>query len=166
MKPVANAVVEAGLVPEEVLDEMARWGVHITAVPKENILQSPQAVVEHIRRAYESEEQVRIDETDLDLLSRYLDQKHQKSGRLILKDGKQHKTVNVSFCLTELGEYAIPWTEPETPDILFNGETHLKWQDGEEQRDVYFEDVRELSFGSRKAFAVCTPLVRGGGDDE
>lgn len=158
MKLIASAVVEAGLVPEGALNELARWGVHITAVPRENILQSPQAVVEHIRKAYESEEQVRIDETDLDMLTRYLDRKYQKQGRLILKQGKKHSTLTISFCLTELGEYAIPWTEADSPELLSNGETHLRWESEEGPIDVYFEDVRELFFGERKAFAVCTPI--------
>jgi hypothetical protein len=160
MKPVVEAVVEAGLVPEEALDELARWGVHIKAVPNERILHSPEAVVNHLREALESEEQVRIDQTDLDLLTRYLDKNNQKRGRLILKEGKQHTTVNVSFCLTQLEEYAIPWTDPDEPDILVNGESHLKWTDDDgTEYDVRFIDVRELFFGSKKAFAVCIPLL-------
>lgn len=165
MKPVVEAVVEAGLVPDDALDEMARWGIHVTAVPNERILRSPEAVVTHIREALESEEQVRIDQTDLDLLTRYLDKKHQRQGRLIIKEGKRHQTVNVSFCLTKLGEYAIPWTEPEEPEVLANGETHLKWKDTDgTEYDVRFIDVRELFFGSKKAFAVCIPLLET--DDE
>jgi len=160
MKPVVDAVVEAGLVPDEALDEMARWGIHITSVPNERILRSPQAVVEHIRAALESEDQVRVDQTDLDLLTRYLDKKHQRQGRLVLKDGKRHTNVNISFCLTQLGEYAIPWTDEETPDVLVNGETHLKWTDVDgTEYDVRFVDVRELFFGNKKAFAVCIPLL-------
>lgn len=157
MRHVADAVVRAGLVDESVLDEFARWGVHITAVPDKGILSDSAAVVEHIREAIEGEDMVRIDETDLDLLRRYLDRKHQKEGRLILKEGKKHQTLNITFCLTELGEYAIPWVDEDTPDVLTNGQTHLKWNDGEKDRDIYFSDVRELCYGSRKAFIVCEP---------
>ncbi len=157
MKPVVSAVVEAGLVDESILNEMARWGIHVTAKPDEEILLDKAAVVERIREAIESSDQVRIDETELDLLSRYLDKAHQKSGRLIIKEGKRHQTMKVTFCLTHLGEYAVPWTEEDTPDILMNGESHLKWVEGEKQHDIYFTDVREVFFGTRKAFVVCTP---------
>lgn len=158
MRPIANAVVQAGLIDDSVLDEMARWGIHITAVPDQGILSNAQSVVDHIREAIEGEDQVRIDETDLDILRRYLDRKQQKTGRLILRDEDKHQTtMKVNFCLTEMGEYAIPWTDGEVPTLLINGESHLKWNDGEKERDIYFFSLRELYYGSRKAFVVCAP---------
>jgi hypothetical protein len=155
-RPIIDAVVEAGLVPDAALDELARWGVHITAKPDPTI-DTPAAVAEHLMSALESDEQVRVDETDLDLLQRYLDPKHQRRGRLIIREGKDHTTMTVSFCLTSLGDYALPWTDEETPGVLANGESHLKWQDGERQRDIYFSSVREVFFGRRKAFVICSP---------
>lgn len=158
MKPIAVAAVEAGLVPGSALDELARWGVHVTAEPKENILQSPESVVAHLREALEGEAQVRIDETDLDILHCYLSPDTQKKGRLILKEGKRHSTMPISFCLTKMGDYAIPWTDSDTPEVLANGETHLRWEDEDGVHDVYFLDVREVFFGTKKAFAICTPV--------
>ena len=156
MKSVAKAVVEAGLVDEEILGEMARWGVPVPAAEvRQDVLRSKETVLEHIREAIEGEDQVRIDETELDLLSRYLDKEHQKTGRLILKEGKKHKTVSVTFCLTTLGECAIPWTDDEDPEILVNGETHLKWTDDDGDHDVSFSAYRNVHFGNRRAFAVC-----------
>jgi hypothetical protein len=155
-RPIIDAVVEAGLVPDTALDELARWGVHITAQRKPE-LDNPQAVALHLMQALESDEQVRVDETDLDLLQRYLNPKHQLQGRLIIKEGKSHTTAPISFCLTSLGEYAIPWTDDETPEVLANGESHLKWDSAEGKKDIYFSGVREVFFGSRKAFVVCTP---------
>lgn len=157
-RPIINAVVEAGLVPSEALDELAQWGIHITA-DRDLSLSTPEAIAKHLRDAIESEEQVRIDETDLDLLHTYLDTKHQKKGRLILKEGKRHTTSFVTFCLTPMGGYAIPWTDEDFPDILINGQTHLRWQDegDSEAHDVYFSDLREVFFGGRKMFVVCTP---------
>lgn len=163
MRPVADAVVRAGLVDESILDELARWGIHITAVPDKMILNDPVAVVAHIREAIEGEDQVRIDETDLDILHRYLDKAYQKKGRLILKEGKRHQTLNITFCLTPMGEYAIPWVDEETPDIFANGETHMKWKDGETEHDVYFTDVRELYYGRRKAFVICETMEESDG---
>lgn len=159
MKQVVDAVVEAGLIDSSILDEMARWGIHVTSAPNAQIANDPKAVVEHIRQAIESNDQVRMDETELDLLTRYLDRKHKKTGRLTVKEGKKHHTHSVDFCVTHTGEYAIPWTEEdETPHVLANGETHLKWEADGVQHDVYFTEVREVFFGKKKAFAVCTAL--------
>jgi len=155
MKTIAKAVVEAGLVAADSLDEMARWGVHINVEPQDGFTAAEDVVV-HLRDAYEGSEHVSLEETDLDMLRRYLDKKHQKAGRLILREGKRHRTVQVNFCLTRLGEYAIPWTDAESPDLLSNGETHLRWEEGGEVHDVYFFDYRELYFGARKAFVVCS----------
>jgi hypothetical protein len=159
-RPIIDAVVEAGLVPSDTLDELARWGIHVTAERRPE-LNNPQSIATHLKEALESEAQVRIDETELDLLHKYLNPKHQKQGRLIIKEDKSHTTTNISFCLTDLGEYAIPWTDEDVPEVLANGQTHLKWQDGEVARDVYFTDVREVFFGTRKAFAICTPMEEG-----
>jgi hypothetical protein len=156
VKSVAKAVVEAGLVDDSVLGEMRRWGVPLPdAEAQESVLRNKDTVLLHIREAIESEDQVRMDETELDLLSRYLDKKNQLHGRLILKEGKKHQTTNVSFCLTTLGEYAIPWTDDDEPEILVNGETHLKWEDEEGKHDVHFSSYRSVYFGNRKAFVVC-----------
>jgi hypothetical protein len=157
MKVIAKAVVEAGLVPSESLDELARWGVHINVEPQEGF-HDAEDVVSHIREAYEGSGQVSLDETDLDMLRRYLDKDHQKCGRLVLREGVKHRSLAVRFCLTCLGEYAIPWVDEESPSILVNGHTHLRWDDGGVQRDVKFSDYRELFYGAKKAFVVCTPM--------
>ena len=158
MREIAEAVVRAGLVSEDSLNEMARWGIHITAIPNAQILNDHAAVVEHIREAIEGESQIRIDETDLDLLSRYLNPKYQKEGRLILKEGDNHTTLKISFCMTLMGDYAIPWTDEDTPDVIYNGESHLKYKDEIGEHDVYFCDAHELYLGKHKAFAVCVPV--------
>ena len=156
MRPIADAVVRAGLVDDNVLQQMARWGIQITAVPDEKILRDPQSVIEHIRNAIESKAHVSVDETDLDLLRRFLSKEHQKQGRLIVKEGRSHSTQNIVFCMTQMGECAIPWTDDEEPYVMVNGETHLKWADDEGDHDVTFLDMRTVSFGNKRMFVVCT----------
>ncbi len=164
MKPVAKAVVETGIVDSDFVKEAKRWGAPIQdpgtgESPKvlPELKGNRDAQVAHIREALEGEGHVRIDECDLDLLRMYLDSSHQKEGRLVLKEGKNHSTKKVSFCITPMGEYAIPWTDRDTdPAILYNGETHLKWEDSEgKQHDVWFEGARSVMFGDQQAFVVC-----------
>ena len=164
MKSVAKAVIETGIIDEDTLREMHRWGVPIQdpgtgdmPAVDETIAGDRQRIVEHIREALESEEQVRVDETDLDLLRTYLDENHQKTGRLILKEEGKHSSKKISFCITPMGEYAIPWTDPTTePSIIYNGSSHLRWEDKEgTKHDVYFTEARDVFFGEHRAFIVC-----------
>lgn len=164
MKSVAKAVIETGIIDEDSLKEMLRWGAPIQdpgtgEMPgvDPTLSGDRERIVAHIREALESEDQVRVDETDLDLLRLYLDEKHQKTGRLILKEGGKHSTKSVSFCITPMGEYAVPWTDNTVePYVLYNGESHLKWEDADgTQHDVYFEEARDVFFGEHRAFVVC-----------
>jgi hypothetical protein len=163
MKPLAKAIVETGLVDPSIIQEMKRWGAPIydpgteeEPVPGAKTLATADDLVAHIREALESMEQVRIDETDLDLLHRYLDKKHQKEGKLLLRSGGKRQSKLVSFCITPTGEYALPWTDRDLePSILYNGETHLKWSDNGVPVDVRFSDARDVFFGTQRAFVVC-----------
>jgi len=157
MRPVAKAVIRAGLVPPDVLAQMQKWGVDVEPVPEDQILDSPDKIVAHIQEALESKAQVEITETDLDILHRYLDSAKQKQGRLHLRDGEDKTVAKVSFCVTQMGDFAIPWLDEANPDMFINGESFLRYKEGDESRDVYFIDMRELHFGDRKAFVVCTP---------
>ena len=160
MRPVAVAVIRAGLVPEEVLAEFKRWKLPISVVVEEpkDVLQDPKQIVNVIRDALESAEQVHVRDTDLDILQRFLDPQYQRMGKLIIKDGDEKATAKVNFCLTPLGEYTIPWRSDSIFDLMTNGETHLRYSDPDgTSHSVHFSDVREVFIGDRKAFMVCTP---------
>lgn len=168
MRPVAKAVIRAGLVPPDVLAQMKKWGVlDAEEVKVDQILDTPEQIVAHIQEALESKAQVEICESDLDILQRYLSKEHQQEGRLHLRDGERRELVKVNFCLTKMGEYAIPWLDEENPQLLANGESFLRHrEEGEEKsKDVYFVDIRELYFGDRKAFIVCVPMEYPDGND-
>lgn len=165
MKSIAKAVVETGIVDSDFVSEAKRWGAPIQdpgteegpPTPLPGMVGNRDAQVAHIREALEGESQVRINECDLDLLRLYLDDTKQKEGRLILKEGKKHATKKITFCLTPMGEYAIPWVDSDAdPVVLYNGETHLRWEDSDgKQHDVTFVDARPVMFGDQQAFIVC-----------
>lgn len=162
MKPIAFAVVRSGLVTKETMEEIRRWGlpVELLPVPEEGILENPRQIVDLIQHALEDADQVKISETDLDLLTRYLDPAHRREGTLVVKDGQQKSTSKVLFSVTPLGEYAIPWMSESIADFMTNGQTYLRFKlDSGESSRVTFSDVREVFFGEQKAFMVCTPGV-------
>ncbi len=159
MRPIAFAVARAGLVPPEVMQEIRRWGlpVELLSVEDKDVLTNPKQVVDLIQRALEDVDQVQISETDLDLLTRYLDPAYRQEGTLVVKHDDQKTSVKVNFSTTPLGEYAIPWMSESIVDFLTNGQTYLRFKLNGANERVKFSNVREVFFGETKAFMVCTP---------
>lgn len=158
MKPIAVAVVRAGLVDSDVLAEFKRWKLPVQLVEEDQVLSNPRQIVDLIQNALEGEEQVRINETDLDLLVRYLDPRHRKEGTLIIKTEEGKSSFKVTFCVTTMGEYAIPWVSESISDLILREGSYLRFKNLEgENEKVTFMDVREVFFGDHKSFMVCVP---------
>jgi hypothetical protein len=153
MNPIINAVLKTGLIDPAALTEMKRWGlVDQEAATNPEPPQSAVECHELIERALQSEGYVLTRETDLEAIQQYalthrLGQLHLDNG-----DGDQ-ADFPVSYGRTPLGEYVIGWRSESIAEMLLNGRTHLM-ADG---KRVYFRDVRELFFGTKKAFMVCIP---------
>jgi hypothetical protein len=160
MRPIAHAVIRTGLIPDDMLTEIRKWGLPIDFVQSSQVLETPQAVVAVIQDALESADQVEMRDTDLDILTRFLDPAQQLRGTLVLRDKDQKGSADVTFCLTQLKEYAIPWTSESIFEMVLNGETYLRYTaaDGSKMK-VFFQSGRELFFGTKKAFMICEPKV-------
>lgn len=160
MRPVGVAAIRAGIIPEETLDEFKRWGALPTS--KEYDLTpfpSIERAVEGIQEAIESEEQVRLQTTDLDLLRWYLDEKNQRRGRLVLVDSdtEERAVKTISFSVVpSSGKIIFPWVAESIIEMMTNGLTYLSYKDKDQNVRVLFTDVEEMYFGSVKAFMVCT----------
>lgn len=161
MKAIAVAVVSSGLVSPETLAEIRRWGLPIDFIEPSKVLNDPRQIIDLIQNALESADQVKISETDLDVLTRFLDPKYQREGTLVIKDGDQKVSNKVLYCVTPLGEFAIPWMSESIADLMTNGHTYLRCGSGEGTEHVKFFDVREVFFGEKKAFMVCAPVTGG-----
>ncbi len=160
MRPVGVAAIRAGIIPEETLDEFRRWGM-LPRGGEHNLrpFESIEDAVEGIQQAIESEEQVRLQTTDLDALRWYLNEKNQKKGRLVLVDSdtEERATKTITFgVLPASGKVIIPWIAESIVELMTNGLTYLSYKDsdGSVYRH-YFEDVEEMYFGSVKAFMLC-----------
>lgn len=157
MRPLARAVVQAGLVSKDALIELRRWGLPVEVQEVEPIGNLDE-VVSIIRDALEDGSQVRIQESDLDVLRRFLDPEGQQQGHLRVKSPSGTTSFPVVFCLTKMGEYVLPWKSESIFDMLTFGDSFLRYDDeqGKEQV-VYFMDVRASYFGDQRAFMICTP---------
>ena len=156
-----NAVLKAGIVPETVLPELERWGMQL---PENVELETDRSeALANIRESVESIETVEVRMTDLDALKNYSNDA--KPGRLYYsvpdhskQDPRARKTtfVDVTYAVTTIGNYLIPWTEEDIYDLMLDEGTYLKPAGAER---VYFSNVAELYYGEQKAFMVCTPVV-------
>lgn len=161
MRPITYAVVKAGLVSEGALAELKRWGMPVEVMPvdESEIIDDPKKIVEIIQEALESHAQVRVQDTDLDILHRFLDPSYQREGKLVIAPRSTDASFRTLFCFTAMGEVAIPWRSESIYDLMTDGDTYFAWTDNAgTQRKSYFSDVRELFVGDRKAFMVCTPV--------
>lgn len=160
-RPVTKVVVESGIVDEDALAQLARWGFPIeVGQPREDYALSAADVARRILQAVEDEESVEVRATDLDIVTEYL--KKRQRAKLHVPNpeegGRKTIAIPVEFCFTKMGEVVIPWTSESINDTLLDPETYLKPIGGER---IYFADVRELFYGDHKAFMVCVPAKGG-----
>ena len=159
MRPITVAVVRAGLVSEGALAELRRWGLPVDVMPidEADIVTDLPKIVEIIQAALESHDQVRMQDTDLDIVKRFLSPEWQREGKLnVVADGTSG-SFKTLFCFTVMGEVALPWRSEAVYDLMTNGETTFTWVDNEgKTRKEFFVDTRELFIGDRKAFMICT----------
>lgn len=159
-RSVTLAVIKSGLVSKDTLQELNHWGLPIEMVEATEVLDTPEAIVGRIQEALEGEDLVKIRDTDLDVLRCYLTS--QKQGMLRIAGDDEAANIEVSYCVTPMGEYVIPWRSESIREYMTDPRTYLK-VDGSK---IGFSDVRELFFGEHKAFMVCTPAVVSTGKKE
>lgn len=148
---MTKAVLRAGLVTTEQLEEMKRWAP--PSLDPDAMVEEPKSLEEAaalIGDAIQSEGYVLMRETDLEAVRQYIEGTQRSLLHIELDDGTQ-EDIEVTFGLTPIGEYIIPWRSESIRDTMTNGLTYLVHG----QAHVYFKDVRELFFGATKAFMVC-----------
>ena len=158
MRPIATAVIRTGVVSKEALAEMQKWGLPVDLIAEEKVatIHEHQQVVNIIRDALENVDQVMVRDTDLDIISMFIDPKNQREGRIHLKTESDKTSFKITFCRGPLKEFIIPYRSEDIVDLMTNGESHLKFTDDEgNKQTVYFKNVREFYVGDRKAFMIC-----------
>lgn len=165
MKPLGVAALKTGMVSMEALAELRRWGLPLDIRDEEEIgaVDNFDDAIRLIRDALEGRDQVQIQESDLDLLRRFLDPVHQRMGKLTVKDGGNKTTIEVPFCTTLMGEYVLPWKSEGVRDMMTLGESTLRYEEDGVTKTVYLMDVRESYFGNQRTFMVCTAEAKHAG---
>ena len=158
---ISEVFSRIGVVDPQMLAELRRWGFPIPEAKSPGAaISDANAAVQALREVIESEEAVAIRQTDMDILKQYTNT--MKKGRLHLtvRDLRGEEINKGDFEVTfgrAGSDYIIPWDNDSIEEFMLDDETYL--QDG--KRRVRFSTVRELCFGSTKAFMLCTPA-----DDE
>lgn len=155
MTELTKAVALSGALDEAMLRELAKWRLPVN-VPEGEPYSSPDEAAESIQRALESEEQVELRATDLDVMKQYMTT--QSKGKIHIVTRQEVGTFDISFGKTKLGQYIIPWRSDPLIESLTNGESYIL----DNRKKVYLSDVRELYFGEQRAFIICTPAREHG----
>lgn len=151
MNPIATVIARSGILPQDILDQMRRWGLPVPETTGPNLTKA-EDVVASIEFAMQSEGLVLTRETDLEVLSQFLNT--QKQGVLrIVADDDQYVDIVCSIGVTPMGGYIIPHRGDTIADLLVNGKTCVIMGG----KKVFFQDARELFYGEHKAFIVCIP---------
>lgn len=150
MSEVSKIVVQAGLVDGSVVSELKRWGSPVE-VP-EGVKIEPEAVPLAIERALQEDPYIQVRETDLEILQLYL--RSQRSGIIHFEPmtGDAYE-FEITYGMSRLGEFIVPWTAEDIIELMTNGATYLMHAGTK----VFMKDARELFYGNKKAFMICTP---------
>lgn len=156
--PLTVAILKSGLISPAALAEFRRWKTIDLPEELPVIAEGLEQVAQSLASALEGDGLVISRETDLDILKQFLDT--QRQGNLHVEIYREDVTedtdadISISFGITPLGEYIIPWRSESIVAELTNGFCYL---DAPGIERVFFAGVRELFYGDHKAFMVCVP---------
>jgi hypothetical protein len=152
---LADALAGSGALDPMVCAELSKMGLPVKVPAEKHIAEDPDAAVIALEHALNSEDQVEVRITNLDILRDYLRSRRKGKLHVVTPEGEEG-TFAISFGQTKRGEYIIPWQSEGIGELMTNGQTHLI--DG--RRKVYFHATQECYFGEARAFMVCSPSPR------
>lgn len=159
MSQLTEIILKAGILSPEALSELKKWRLPVGDVDPSSLSEfsappTPKSISEAIATAIEDEGYVLTRETDLEAIPQYLETMKPAVLHAVLEDGETAE-FEVHVGKTATGDWIMPWRSETITDILANGETYLRHGG----KRIYFSQARELFYGQRKAFVVCTPAT-------
>lgn len=153
MHRLTAVVLRSGIVPDEKIAEMKKWGlIEEPTGPAYPAPTNGKQLVEQLDQALQDEDMVLIRETELESLNSYLSSQQMGELHLVDLETDTETRIQVVYGRTKIGEYVLPWSSESIEVMLTNGSTRLVTAQGE---SVFFSTVRELFFGQQKSFVVC-----------
>ncbi len=159
MSQLTDIIIKSGIIPQNVLSEVKRWGLPAGEdIQPPNELEpdmSVQQLCNKIDEGVQSQGYILTRETDLEAVKQYLETMTPATLHLVMEDEKASNfTVHVGR--NPVGEFIIPWRSDNITDLLTDGQSYLKV----DKEKYYFSSARELFYGQNKAFIVCTPSTK------
>lgn len=161
MSEMGKVLSELGVLPAETVRELQRWHTPATEgidpdkteETETGLVASPQTVTNKIEEVLQGRGLVEVKETDLSLLVRYRETARPRTLHLEDDTGSA-ADIAVSVGTTLLGESVFPWTSEGIADVMMNGMSYLL----EDEKKIFFNNVREVYLGDDKYFMVCSPV--------
>lgn len=150
MNPITEAVLRAGIISPSQLAEMKRISPVIDREAQVGEPLDLEVAARIVSEALESEQYALVRETDLEVVRQYAETT--TTGILHVEEGTESTDFEVTYGRTPMGGFIIAWKSESIAGMMTNGQTYLVV--GAER--VFFKDVRELFFGAKKAFMVCS----------
>ncbi len=164
MNPMTKAVLRAGLISPNMLDEVKRFSITLDPNAKVEEPKDLGTAAKIIADALEQADMTVIRETDLAVLRQYIGTSTLGTLHVEIMEAPPAE-FEVTYGKAQLGEYIIAWKGESIGEAICNGMTYLvvnvpkgTLRDLYEEKKVFFKDVRELWFGENKAFMLCTPV--------
>lgn len=161
MKAVTKAAIQAGLIDQDTVDQFKRWGAMPRGMNIER-LEDPDEALKAIQDAIQSEDQVTLKTTELDMLRHYRVPTNQLRGQVVWTDVDhgQKGTKVVLFC-HYLNKFVMPHPGDQMLRNLVNGTSYMRWTPPPTRgaKRVYFDGYDEIYFGDLAAFVALTGEV-------
>ncbi len=154
MSKLVEIIQQVGLVSPSVIAEMRGWGMPVGDVEVRELGATPTvaSISQAIADAIEGEGYVLMRETDLDIIPQYIQTMRNAVLHVVLGDDES-ADFEALVGHTHTGEWVMPWRSDSITDMLTNGQTYLR-VDG---KRIYFSQAREMFYGEKKAFIICSP---------
>ena len=159
-RTAVQLIAKSGLIPEELLQQFYKWKL-LDDVGSIEQPQTASELVARINSILEEDGMQMFRMTDIDILQRYM--ATQEIGDLVVSEGVdgQSTMFEVAYGRTLTGEIIFPWRGDNVANLMTNGLTHLLVKRVVKNLKVvtalYFCEVKEMYFGSTKAFMICQP---------
>jgi len=153
VRELVRTVISMGLVDEDQIREMQRWGLVDRRMVLDRAPWGHDGMVDRMNMALDAVG-IQRKETELGIPAQFLRTSRRGWVHVHLNGVDVHEPIEVTYGMTRQGEYILPWVgAPGQEELLVNGRTCLDTGG----KRVWMMGVRPVHFDDLQSFVVCKP---------